>query len=395
MPVLHSTSANTQGGPYRVMVVDDSAVIRGVYGKTFEGEKDVSIVATAGNGETALQILARQDVDVVILDIEMPVMDGLTALPKILGLDNSVQVLIASTLSKRNAEISLSCLQLGAKDYLTKPSSSGEMSTAVDFKRDLVAKTKALAARRRKLKNWPQPDGLATKTKLFAAEKTQAEAHKPAGGLLSSAPPPATKEIVLRKLGPHRPEILAVGSSTGGPNALFAFFKGLDPHLNMPIVLTQHMPPNFTAILAEHITKQTPFPAKEAQNGDVLENNKVLVAPGDYHLTVIEEGGRKVIRLNQDAPENFCRPAVDPMLRSLVPIYGGKVLMVMLTGMGSDGLLGCRKLVDAGATIVAQDEASSVVWGMPGAVAMAGLCHAVLPLDDIAPKLSQIMKGQR
>lgn len=401
MPVLHSTSADAQGGPYRVMVVDDSAVIRGMYGKTFEAEKDVSIVATAGNGETALQILARQDVDVVILDIEMPVMDGLTALPKILGLDNSVQVLIASTLSKRNAEISLSCLQLGAKDYLTKPSSTSELSGAVDFKRDLVAKTKALAARRRKLKNWPQPDAKASaasaaKPKVFAAEKTQAEAAKPTGGLLSNPPTaPASKEIVLRKLGPHRPEILAVGSSTGGPNALFAFFKGLDPHLNMPIVLTQHMPPNFTAILAEHITKQTPFPAKEAQNGDVLENNKVLVAPGDYHMTIIEESGRKIIQLNQDAPENFCRPAVDPMLRSLLPIYGGKVLMVMLTGMGSDGLLGCRKLVDAGATIVAQDEATSVVWGMPGAVAMAGLCHAVLPLDDIAPKLSQIMKGQR
>jgi two-component system chemotaxis response regulator CheB len=399
MTLSNPTGIESSGGPFRVMVVDDSAIIRGMYTKTFEGDAEVRLVASAGNGETALQMLGRQDVDVIILDIEMPVMDGLTALPKLLAIDSTVQVLISSTLSKRNAEISLSALQLGAKDYVTKPSSTGEMTAATDFKRDLVAKTKSLAARRRKIKNLPLPDGSAApaaKPKLFAAEKKSQDPAKQHGGLLHTSTPPAPKEVVLRKLGPHRPEILAVGSSTGGPNALFTFFKNLDPALNLPIVLTQHMPPNFTAILAEHISKQTGWQAREAQTGDLLEPNKVLVAPGDYHMTVVlDENGRKTIRLNQDAPESFCRPAVDPMLRSLVQVYGGKILMVMLTGMGSDGLLGSRKLVEAGGTLIAQDEETSVVWGMPGAVAHAGLCHAVLPLEQITGQIQRIMKGPR
>ena len=182
-----------------------------------------------------------------------------------------------------------------------------------------------------------------------------------------------------------KPKILAIGSSTGGPQALFEVLKGLQGSLNLPIVITQHMPPTFTKILAEHIGRTTGFPSREAVDGDVLEAGKVYLAPGDYHLTVGKEGADFVIRLNQKDPENFCRPAVDPMLRSIAEAFGKRALVIILTGMGYDGLKGSELIKNSGGTIVAQDEESSVVWGMPGAVSNAGICAAVLPIGDLAP----------
>ncbi|NVJ93770.1 MAG: chemotaxis response regulator protein-glutamate methylesterase [Methylocystaceae bacterium] len=357
--------------PIRVMVVDDSAVVRGLITRMLEAESDISVVSSVGNGKMAVDSLARNEIEVVVLDIEMPVMDGLTALPLMMQTDKSVRVIMASTLTARNADISLRALQAGAVDYIPKPSSSRELSGGQDFGKELVEKVRIHGDARRKLKGAPSS----------TLSKPRGIAPRPAMG---SAAASKSKEIVLRTPSlKERPDIVAIGSSTGGPQALFKVLKGMFGKVKQPIVITQHMPATFTKILAEHINRMTGWTCQEASDGVVIEPGQVYLAPGDYHMTVQTEGTKKVIRLNQDPPENFCRPAVDPMLRSVVDAYGRKVLTVILTGMGSDGLKGGKVVVENGGDLIAQDEASSVVWGMPGAVAQAGICSAVLPLDDI------------
>jgi two-component system chemotaxis response regulator CheB len=201
--------------------------------------------------------------------------------------------------------------------------------------------------------------------------------------------------VRLRPAAIFPPRLLAVGSSTGGPQALFTLVQGLGKTLNVPVVLTQHMPATFTAILAEHISKLGGLPCAEAKDGEGLSAGRIYIAPGDHHLIVNGDRGGLKARLSSDPPENFCRPSVDPMLRSAAAACDGRVLVAMLTGMGQDGLAGTRRVVDAGGSAVAQDEATSVVWGMPGAVAQAGLCHAVLPLPRIAPKLLELLRMAR
>ncbi|NVK17351.1 MAG: chemotaxis response regulator protein-glutamate methylesterase [Methylocystaceae bacterium] len=364
--------------PIRVMVVDDSAVVRGLITRMLEAQSDIQVVSSVGNGKMAVDSLARNEVEVVVLDIEMPVMDGLTALPKLLEADKDIRVIMASTLTSRNADISLKALQAGAVDYIPKPSSSRELSGGQDFGEELVAKVRTHAETRRKVKGVPS----ASVSRLRPAPA------KPISSLLK------TKEIVLRT--PtlrERPEIIAIGSSTGGPQALFAVLKGIYGKVNQPIIITQHMPATFTKILAEHINRMTGWTCEEASDGTIIKPGQVYLAPGDYHMVVEGTGPQKTLRLNQDPPENFCRPAVDPMLRSVVAAYGRKVLTVILTGMGSDGLKGGKVVVENGGDLIAQDEATSVVWGMPGAVAQAGICSAVLPLENIASYVVKTAQG--
>jgi two-component system, chemotaxis family, protein-glutamate methylesterase/glutaminase len=199
---------------------------------------------------------------------------------------------------------------------------------------------------------------------------------------------------VLRPQSKTRPEILAVGSSTGGPQALYTLFSALQGHLHIPTVITQHMPADFTSILTEHLSRVTNGICKEGEDGEELVAGNIYLAPGDHHMLIIKRGSRSVIRITQDPPENFCRPAVDPMMRSLKSSYKDRVLAVILTGMGQDGLKGCRELAEAGSTIMAQDEASSVVWGMPGAVATNGLCSAILPLDQLGKVIVKALEGR-
>ncbi|HWA41679.1 MAG TPA: chemotaxis response regulator protein-glutamate methylesterase [Hypericibacter adhaerens] len=359
--------------PVRVMVVDDSAVIRGLISKALEADPAIKVMHSASNGQMAVDIVQRSNVEVVVLDVEMPVMDGLTALPKLLAAKPGLQVVMASTLTRRNADISLQALAAGAADYVAKPSSS-ELVSAEAFKRELTAKVKALGqAYRRK-----HPDSATAAPTLVRRSVAPAA---PAG-------PPAP--IKLRAEATLQPEILAIGSSTGGPQALFKVLGGLGGKAELPILVTQHMPATFTAILAEHIAQASKIPTAEARDGEPVLRGRIYVAPGDIHMTVAIEDGRKVIRLVKSAPENFCRPAVDPMLRSVAAAYGARTMVLILTGMGSDGQKGSATVVAAGGTVVAQDEASSVVWGMPGAVAKAGLCSAVLPLPEIAPYLRRL-----
>ncbi|MHA1537536.1 MAG: protein-glutamate methylesterase/protein-glutamine glutaminase [Alphaproteobacteria bacterium] len=360
-------------GKIQVMVVDDSVVVRGLIVRALETDPGIEIVESVGNGQIAVDRLAKRPVDVVVLDIEMPVMDGLTALPKLLAIDRKLKVLMASTLTSRNAEISMKALQLGAADYIPKPTAVRDISGGDDFKRDLVNKVLSLGRAR------------------LAREKRLAKPANaaPKAASLISGP------VTLRRRGILPPEILAIGSSTGGPPALLSLFTALKGKIALPVLLTQHMPATFTRILAEHIEKSSGWPACEAKDGMAVEPGRVYVAPGDYHMCVTQAAGSKVLRLNQDSPESFCRPAVDVMLRSVAEVYGGKSLVVILTGMGHDGLDGSRPIVEAGGTIISQDEDTSVVWGMPGAVAKDGLCSAVLPLKGLAGEIIKICTGSR
>ncbi|WP_235830090.1 protein-glutamate methylesterase/protein-glutamine glutaminase [Algihabitans albus] len=355
--------------PYRVMVVDDSAVIRGLLTRALEQDPTIEVVASVSNGQMALNQLPRQPVDVVVLDIEMPVMDGLTALPQLLSLKPGLQVIMASTLTRKNADVSLRALRAGAADYVAKPSSGGELHSADAFKRELTDKVKALASAARGGRSVGQR----------SVKPTATAPQRPASGSASGATP-----VKLRDPSTQMPEVLAIGSSTGGPQALFKLLGDLKGALRLPVLITQHMPATFTTLLAEHLGRASGMECHEGRDGEPLQAGTIYVAPGDWHMTVASEGTKRFIQLNQNPPENFCRPAVDPMLRSLAPIYGPRLQAVILTGMGSDGAKGCEAVVAAGGQVVAQDEASSVVWGMPGAVATRGLCTAVLPIGEIS-----------
>lgn len=360
--------------PYRLMVVDDSAAIRGLLIRALETDPEVAVVASASNGKAALVVLERNDIEVVILDIEMPVMDGLTALPKLLAAKPGIKVIIASTLTRRGADISIRALAAGAADYLTKPGSLA-LSSADQFKRDLLAKVKVL--------------GHASRTAV-ALRAT----HVPGARRLAEVPLPEAaprRVIALRPMAREVPEAIAIGASTGGPQALFAVLGQLKGGVRQPIFITQHMPATFTTILAEHIGRASNYPTREAVDGEPVVPGRIYVAPGDFHMTVETVArGSRIMRLSKEPPENFCRPSVDPMLRSLGAAYGSRVLAIMLTGMGRDGLAGARALAQSGGTVIAQDEATSIVWGMPGAVAMAGVCSAVLPLAEIAPLVQKL-----
>jgi len=370
-------ASGSQGGraaqPYRLMVVDDSAVIRGLLTRSLEADPEVEVLASASNGEMALGALARHDIEIVILDIEMPVMDGLTALPKMLVAKPGIKVIIASTLTRRGADISMKALAAGAADYLTKPGASA-LTSADEFKRELLAKVKALGQARRR-----------------AAGLAAPQVIQRAPGVAQEPPPePQRRVMALRAASREPPEVVAIGSSTGGPQALFAVMGALRGQLKQPIFITQHMPATFTTILAEHIGRASGYVTAEGVDGEPVRGGRVYVAPGDFHMTVDGARGEKVVRLLRTPPENYCRPSVDPMLRSLAAAYGGRVLTLILTGMGLDGLGGGKVVIETGGTLVAQDEATSVVWGMPGAVAMAGLCTAVLPLAEIGPFIGKI-----
>ena len=366
--------------PYRVMIVDDSAVVRGLIARTLESDPLVEVVASVSNGQMAVSSVARHDVDVVILDIEMPVMDGLTALPKIVAQAPDVKIIMASTLTVRNAEISIKCLASGADEYIPKPSSTRDLSAAEDFRRELLDKVKALAAAKRG--DAVRPGRVPVSARAPAAGPSTVK--KSGRTMHSHAEVAGGGAISLRKRSTYTPRVLAVGSSTGGPQALFKFFGKLAKSVTVPILVTQHMPPTFTQILAEHIERVGDRACSEGADGMAVEDGHIYLAPGDYHMTVsVEEGGGKTIHLNQDPPENYCRPAVDTMLRSIAAAYGPQVLTVILTGMGHDGCAGGQAIVEGGGTVIAQDEATSVVWGMPGAAAAAGVCSAVLPIDEI------------
>jgi len=360
----------------RVMIVDDSAVVRGLVTRILEEDPAIAVVASVGNGQMALSSLERNDIDVILLDIEMPVLDGMAALPMLLKIDPGVRIIMQSTLTMKGADVSLRAMENGAADYIAKPTSTRDLAGGMDFKTELLGKVKALgAAHRRDPRRPPRPE-LATRE---ATPRPSPLVRPPAG-------PP-----VLRTHTAEPPDVIAIGSSTGGPQALFSVLGIMRAGtVRQPILITQHMPATFTTILAEHINRVSGWEAAEAKDGEVIKGGRVYVAPGDFHMVVEVKGADKILRLNKNPPENFCRPAVDPMLRSVAAAYGKRVVACILTGMGSDGAKGGQVVVSAGGTVIAQDEATSVVWGMPGAAAAAGICSAVLPLPEVAPWIMKL-----
>lgn len=353
----------------RVLVVDDAAIIRRLVCDELAKDPELEVVGTAANGKIALARLPQVNPDIVILDIEMPEMDGLETLRELRKTYRRLPVIMFSSLTERGATATLDALALGATDYFTKPN-SGQLEDSLEvIRRELIPEIKAICAR----------------------SKTSAPAPAPA-----TAPMSGRTTTPLSGLGGRTGvEVLAIGTSTGGPNALVEIFPQLPADFPVPIVLVQHMPPMFTRLLAERLSAQSAIKVVEGASGTFLQPGHAYVAPGDYHMTVVPDGTQRRLLLNQGPPENSCRPAVDPLFRSVAQAYGASALAVVLTGMGQDGLRGCQALREAGASIVVQDEATSVVWGMPGAVARAGLADRILPLSMIASEIVQRVRPRK
>jgi two-component system chemotaxis response regulator CheB len=367
------------------MVVDDSVVIRGLISRWVGAEPDMVVAASLRTGLDAVNQIERVNPDVAVLDIEMPELDGISALPLLLAKKRNLIIIMASTLTRRNAEISFKALSLGASDYIPKPETTRESGAAETFHHDLIQKIRSLGAKVRRTAPAASSPPLAP-----TLDRPREASPRP-------TPAPAVNPQLLRRgFSTHAPRVLVIGSSTGGPQALMTLVTELGPVIDrFPVLITQHMPPTFTTILAEHLARSSRRPAHEAIDGEIVKAGRIYLAPGGRHMRVVRHGVDAVIALDDGPPVNFCKPAVDPLFTSAIDVWQGGVLAVVLTGMGSDGMRGGKEIVAAGGSVIAQDEASSVVWGMPGAAANAGICSAVLPLLQIAPKLVRLFSGER
>jgi two-component system chemotaxis response regulator CheB len=352
----------------RVLIVDDAVVIRRIVSDVLAEDPDIEIVGTAANGRIALQKITQVNPDLVTLDVEMPDMNGLECLKELRKTHPKLPVIMFSTLTERGANATIEALTYGASDYVTKPANIGSVSIALQRVREqLIPKIKSLCQ--------------------------AASPPVPVRTLPPAPPAPTPVPIAGLALAPGVPlrrgaiDVVAIGVSTGGPNALAAIIPLIPGNLPVPIVLVQHMPPLFTKFLAERLNSQSALDIREAAGGEELVPGTVYIAPGDYHMVVERKGARVVTALTQAPPENSCRPSVDVLFRSVTETFRSSVLAVVLTGMGQDGLRGCEDIKRWGGSVFVQDEATSVVWGMPGFVARAGLADRILPLADVAPEL--------
>jgi len=353
--------------PIRVLIVDDSAVVRRQLGEVLGSDPGIAVAGSAPNGSLALERIPELKPDLITLDVEMPGMSGIETLVEIRKLYPRLPVIMFSSLTGPGAAATVEALARGASDYAAKPTASGPEPASEQIRRELIPKIKALCA----LRSSPQ---VTVPAPILGV---------PAPCIPSPAPRPA------------RIDVLAIGTSTGGPNALADLMPQFPPDFPVPIVIVQHMPPMFTNLLSDRLGTLTDLRVEEGKDGRKLEGGQIWVAPGDYHMTVSRKGKDYVLGLNQDAPENSCRPAVDVLFRSLAQAYGAHVLAVVLTGMGADGTRGSAQIRNAGGTVIAQDEASSVVWGMPGSVVAADLADRICPLSGIVPEILRRVWYQR
>ena len=340
------------GERIRVLVVDDSVVIRRLVSHALEEAPELEVVGAASNGAIALQRIPFLNPDVVTLDIEMPEMDGLETLRRIRREHPHLRVIMFSTLTERGAAITLTALSLGADDYVSKAANGGSLDQSLArLRQELVPKIRQF---------------------FKVASPAKVEVARPA---------------VAPKSFPRPARVLGIGISTGGPAALAAILPTLPKDFPLPVLVVQHMPPVFTRLLAERLNATCRIPAVEAAQGDPVIPGKIFIAPGDFHMKVASAGAAVRICLDQSPPLNSCRPAVDALFASIADVYGGAANAMIMTGMGQDGMLGARALKALGARILVQDEESSVVWGMPGAVVNAGLADCVLPLDKLVAEV--------
>jgi two-component system chemotaxis response regulator CheB len=346
----------------RVLIVDDAVVFRRLVSEELSADPMIEVVGTAANGRIALQKLPQVNPDLVILDIEMPELNGLDTLTELRKTYPRLPVIMFSALTERGAVETLEALSRGATDYFTKPTNVGGLDAALEvIRNELVPEIKALCKRTTPATVAPSPGG-----------------------------------TTLQPPGSHsRVEVVAIGTSTGGPNALAEVFGALPAELPVPVVIVQHMPPMFTRLLADRLSAQFPVKVEEGRAGGTLRAGHGWIAPGDYHMILVRDGLQVRLLVHQDPPENSCRPAADVLFRSVAQTFGSGALAVVLTGMGQDGLRGSEAIKAAGGQVIVQDEASSVVWGMPGYIARAGLADKVLPLPMIGPEIVRRVRAGR
>lgn len=371
----------------RVLIVDDSAIIRRLLTDALSADPAIEVVGIAANGKIALAKIPMLKPDLVTLDMEMPEMDGLETLTEIRKSHAKLPVIMFSTLTDRGATATLDALARGANDYVTKPSNTGSIELSIKkVQEDLIPKIKAFCIRStgEPLASLGPTTGCRPGHPLVAAPRP----------LVAAPAQPAIKDKALGS--DHRVDAVVIGTSTGGPNALSKVIAQLPADLPVPVLIVQHMPPIFTTRLAERLDQLSAIAVREAADGMRVQAGTVYVAPGDFHMKVQRKGTETAIQLTQEAPECSCRPAVDVLFRSASQLYGPNLLATVLTGMGQDGMIGCELIRAQGGYVLAQDEASSVVWGMPGAVTRAGLAHEILPLDAIARAIEfQVRRGRR
>lgn len=353
----HDPGGSTQSGPasgvIRVFVIDDSSVVRAILTRLVEDAPGLALAGTAASAEAALEQLATVPVDVVLLDLEMPGMGGMRALPEIIRRSGQAQVMVVSSLTGEGAEHTVQALALGAADALLKPGAGGFDQA---YRERLIDRIMSLGGRR----------AVTTEPRLRAAAVTPARRAQSAS----------------------RPQVLAIGASTGGIHATGQLLGALPASIGIPIIITQHLPTEFSQPYARQLRELSGREVMLAQDGDTLRADCIYLAPGDAHLNVIRRGEAVIIRLDRQAAPSGCMPSVDPMFSALAKVYGAGVLGIVLTGMGRDGTEGARRLVDAGGNVLVQDEASSAVWGMPGSIARAGLAAAALPPRDLALRIA-------
>jgi two-component system chemotaxis response regulator CheB len=347
----------------RILVVDDSVVIRKLLTDTLSRDPELEVVASAGDGRIALAKVSQLHPDLVTLDVEMPVMNGLETLAEVRKLYPKLPVIMFSTLTERGAAATLDALALGASDYATKPSNTGSPAVAIEaIRTELIPKIKALCG------------GASPRLKTL---------------------PPPRPAVRVNNSGNRRIDIVVIGTSTGGPNALGEVLPRIPRDFPVPILVVQHMPPIFTRMLAERLASRSMIPIEEGYAGVIVAPKHAWIAPGNFHMTLARAGVNWCLDLNQDPPEHSCRPAVDVLFRSVAAVARTSVLGVVMTGMGSDGVLGAEAIRNAGGQVIIQDEASAVVWGMPGLVYAAGQADGVYPLDLLAAEITRRVVGSR
>lgn len=350
----------------RVLVVDDAVVIRKILTDVLSADSEIEVVGTAANGKIALQKIPQVNPDIITLDVEMPELNGLDTIPLIRKDYPKLPIIMFSTLTERGGQATFEALSRGATDYVTKPANVGSVTNAKEtVKAELLKKIKNLVP------------------------TTCSKVKPPEAKTITSLPKQSEVKVSKFKGNSKPIQMVVIGVSTGGPNALAQVIPALPENLSVPVMIVQHMPPMFTRILAERLDAQSPLRVIEATAAMKIEAGTVYIAPGDFHLEAISGIGGLRTKLHQGQQENSCRPAVDVLFRSVVPLFGGGILGIVLTGMGQDGLNGCRHIKEAGGAVMVQDQASSVVWGMPGYVAEAGLADAILPLNQIAQEITK------